>query len=197
MSNPTIRTLMLEAEILTRITAALTNAGQQYPKVDVQSWPDNPANFSASHPLGTVLLIYKGTKYAQNTSSNDVAEYEISVLARTLREPNTVAEGVLGVGMYDLLNVIIGAIHGWHPDYAAGQLLVATEGFQSYTEGVWTYSIRATAPLFPRVGIEPVIGPWTDVHCQNAPPLTHVEFEFRPEPAVENISITIPTPSTP
>lgn len=181
MSNPIVRTLLLEAEILTRITAALTNAGQQHPKVDVQSWPDNPANFSTSHPLGTVLLIYKGTKYAQNTSGNDVAEYEISVLARTLRDPNPLtATDVAGVGMYELLHTVTAAIHGWHPDYAAGQLLVATEGFQGYSEGVWTYSIRASVPMFPRIAINPVIGPWTDVHCQNAPPLKHTDFVFEP-----------------
>lgn len=198
MSNPIVRTLLLEAEILARISAALTNAGQQYPKVDVQSWPDNPANFSASHPLGTVLLIYKGTKYAPNTSANDVAEYEISVMARTLRDPNPLtADDVAGVGMHELLNTIIAAIHGWRPDCSSGQLLVGSEGFQGYTEGVWTYSIRATAPLFPRVAIDPVIGPWTDVHCQNAPKLTRIEYEYTPDPVAEKLTITIPQQSTP
>ena len=177
MSNPVVRTLMLEGEILTRLVAALTNAGQAHPKVDVQSWPDNPANFSASHPLGTVLLIYKGTTYAPSTTGNDVAEYEISVLSRTLRDPNPLgADDVAGVGMYELLHTIIAAIHGWRPEYAVNQLLVVSDGFQGYAEGTWTYSIRITVPMFPRVAMEHVIGPWTDTHCETAPPLKQTDF---------------------
>ena len=176
----------LEAEILARLSASLTIEGQAYPKVDVQAWPDNPKNFTMRHPLGTVLAIYKGTKYAKDSSTNDIAEYELSVMSRTLRDANptdTVTQ-TLGVGVYALIDTVVSTLHGWKPDLATGKLLVTSDGFDNYLEGVWTYSIRTTVPMFPRILFDPAplitTGPWTDETCLTAPNLTEANHVYEP-----------------
>ena len=171
----------LEREILDQLINALMLPDKPHPKVDVQAWPDNPTTFRMVHPMGTVLLIYKGTTYAKSSADRDIAEYEITIMSRTLRDPNP-TDGVttpLGVGMYELLDTLVKAIHGWRPEYAVDQLRVNSDGFQGYTEGVWSYSLRTSVPLFASIALAPSTGPWTDQDCRTAPPLKQTDYVYQ------------------
>lgn len=182
------RNQLLEADIISRLTAALTIGGQRHPKVDVQAWPDNPTAFRMAHPIGTVLVVYKGTKYAKTTADTDQSDYEVSIMARTLREPNPTdsTTDALGVGTYDLIDTVVGCLHGWSPAEAMGQLLVTSDGFDKYNEGVWFYTIRCAVPMFPRIGVASAVGPWTDATCLDAPPFVHADYQFSATPTQPN-----------
>lgn len=172
----------LEADILQRITAALTNPEQAYPKIDVQAWPDRPADYKMLHPQGAALLVYKGKKYSDNVKNDDKAEFELAIMARTLHEPNT--EAPIGTGVYELLSTCIDALHGWRSEYATRPLTIVSDGFNLYGEGVWTYSIRFTVPVFPRINLPRTIGPWAeaaDVAGDLAPHLNQVHYLFEPK----------------
>ena len=172
----------LEADILQRITVALTNPEQVHPKIDVQAWPDRPADFKMLHPQGAALLVYKGKKYSDNVKNDDKAEFELAVMARTLHEPST--EVTLGTGMYELLSTCIDALHGWRSEHATRPLTIGSDTFNTYGEGVWSYSIRFIVPVFPRINLPPTIGPWAeaaDGAGVNAPHLNQTTYLFEPQ----------------
>ena len=83
----------LEAAIVARIGAVLTLPGQTHPKVEVRAWPERAREYKMSHPHGCAMVIYKGSKFAQDQSTAGhlvafEAEFELGLISRTLREPN-------------------------------------------------------------------------------------------------------------
>lgn len=174
--------LGLESDVLARLTLALTNPQSRHPKVDVQAWPDRPANYKMLHPQGAALLVYKGTKYSDNVKADDKVEFELAVMARTLHEPNP--DDPIGTGMYSLLKACLDVLHGWRSDFATRELVIISDGFTSYGEGVWTYTIRFVVPVFPRISLPPTIGPWTDgfdATGADKPNLTQVNYVYDPQ----------------
>ena len=177
--------LNLESDILARLTAALTNPEQTHPKVDVQAWPDRPASFKLSHPQGAALLVYKGKKYSDDTKKDDKAEFEVAVMARTLHEPNP--EANIGTGMYALLECCVDALRGWRSKFATKELSIVSDGFTSYNEGVWTYTIRFTVPVYPLINLPLPVGPWhdaadiTESAGQSVPNLNQLNYVYDPQ----------------
>ncbi len=139
---------LLEAAIVARIGAALTLPGQTHPKVEVRAWPERAREYKMSHPHGCAMVIYKGSKFAQDQSTAGQlvafeAEFELGLISRTLREPNAPeADAALGTGIYDLLESCRIALLGWQPDQAAGAVRLRSEDFDDYVEGTWGYPKR-------------------------------------------------------
>lgn len=172
----------LEADIVARIGAALTLPGQSHPVVDVRAWPERAREHKMTHPRGCAFVIYKGSKFAPDASGPAqlvayAAEFELGLISRTLREPNLpdvgaglheAGAGILGAGIYDLLETCRTALLGWRPAQAAGAVRLRSEDFDDYSEGTWGYSVRFGVPMLT------VATP--DDCCTGAAPLTSLGF---------------------
>ncbi len=189
----------LETAIVSRITAALTLPGQAHPKVEVRAWPERARDYKMTHPHGCAMVIYKGSKFSQDQSTAGhlvafEAEFELGLISRTLREPNTPETGAAtpgqaqpgpgqaarGTGIYDLLETCRGALLGWQPDQAAGSVRLRAEDFDDYTEGTWGYSLRFVVPMLTVAERHCPPGPWAfdapNSCCVDAPPLTQLNL---------------------
>lgn len=176
----------LESGIVSRITAALSLPGQAHPKVEVRAWPERARDYKMTHPHGCAMVIYKGSKFSQDQSTAGhlvafEAEFELGLISRTLREPNTPETGAaLGTGIYDLLETCRGALLGWQPDQAAGAVRLRAEDFDDYTEGTWGYSLRFVVPMLTVAERHCPPGPWAfdapNSCCVDAPPLTQLNL---------------------
>jgi hypothetical protein len=177
---------LLEAAIVARIGAALTLPGQTHPKVEVRAWPERAREYKMSHPHGCAMVIYKGSKFAQNQSTAGQlvgfeAEFELGLISRTLREPNAPeADAALGTGIYDLLESCRIALLGWQPDQAAGAVRLRSEDFDDYVEGTWGYSLRFLVPMMTVAERHCPPGPWAvdgpNSCCTDAPHLSQLTF---------------------
>lgn len=176
----------IENEIVSRLTGVLTLPNQEYPKVDVQAWPASPKDFKMIHPFGCVLVVYKDSKFkAGSTGGHFVdtdAEFEVSVIARTLREPNAPElPEPIGVGMYDLLESCKTALLGWQPVDASAAMQIHGERFSDYTEGGWTYTQLWRVPMVTVADRRCPTGPWRpDACCTDANLTTQVIYEEQP-----------------
>lgn len=179
----------LEAAIVARIGAALTLPGQAHPKVDVRAWPERAREYKMTHPHGCAMVIYKGSKFAQDQSTAGLlvtyeAEFELGLISRTLREANlpSVADvgGTASTGIYDLLESCRIALLGWQPALAAGAVRLRSEDFDDYVEGTWGYSLRFLVPMMTVAERPCPPGPWAfdgpNSCCIDAPPLTQMTF---------------------
>jgi hypothetical protein len=143
-----------EKEMLARLSAALTLPGQSLPQVEVREWPNKPSTYSLGHPVGAVLVLYKGAGYSPRAGMGGLgvmdveAEFEVALLLRTLREPNAPGrDEELGLGMYELLAKCRSALAGWRPAVATGVLQIKSDGFEGYEQGRWVYSLHCVLPL--------------------------------------------------
>ena len=161
----------LEAAIVARLATALTVQGQAFPKVDVRAWPERARDFKMTHPSGCAMVIYKGSKFAQDGSTAGQlvsfdAEFEIGLISRTLREPNLPSAAPdAGVGIYELLQTCRGALFGWQPTDAAGPARLRSEDFDDYAEGTWGYSLRLSIPMVTVAERMCPPGPWVEQCC--------------------------------
>lgn len=138
----------IEAEIVSKLVAALTRAGDPSPQVDVQAWPQRPKDYRMTHPIGAALVIYHGANYrdvetAIGTHALLEASFEIGLMARSLRNLNNGVE----LGMYELIELSRNALMGWQPTAAAGAIAIKHDGFDDYHESVWQYHIKVSVPV--------------------------------------------------
>lgn len=158
----------IEVAIVDRLKAAFTELGKPHPTIDVIAWPGRPDTYKLSHPIGACMVIYNGTKYDDSHAMAGQAvygdaEFEIGILARTLREhqpPQGSASDALGTGAYDFLAVCRQALAGWRVPEAAGHVRVQKDSFTAYKEGEWGYSLFITMPTMTVIDIAEPDEPW-------------------------------------
>lgn len=158
----------IEVAIVQRLKEAFTVAGKPHPIIDVIAWPARPEAYKLSHPIGACMVIYNGTKYDDSESTAGqyvvgVAEYEIGILARTLREHQPPQEGAtdaLGTGAYDFLAICRQALSGWRVPDAAGHIRIQKDEFTGYKEGEWGYSLYINMPTVTVVDTVESDEPW-------------------------------------
>jgi hypothetical protein len=144
----------LELEIVERLKIALTAPGQPHPRVEVAAWPDRPRDYKMTHPVGAVMVIYKGCKFDSSAAIAGQAvqmeaEVELGSMTRSLREPQAPDRpDAPGTGAYDILNITRQSLLGWQPTCASDVVILRSESFDSYVEGTWGYSQRFVVPLF-------------------------------------------------
>lgn len=151
----------IEDELVQRLALALTRPGATAPRVDVASWPGRPDDYRMDHPVGAVLVIYKGADYADaSTDAGPVAklaEFELGVIARNLRAPNGPGiDRAQGLGAYELLAVCRQALMGWQPQRASQAVQMRAESFTGQAQGKWSYSMHVAVPvrLLPSIDSE-------------------------------------------
>lgn len=142
----------LEDTIVQRISEVLTLPGQQHPKIEVRSWPGKPREYKMTHPHGCALVIYQGSKYADDKSTGgQYVEYddlfEIGLISRTLREPNVPDVANSGRGIYELMESCRDALMGWQPEQARSVVRIKSIAFDDYAEGTWSYCMRVAVPM--------------------------------------------------
>ncbi len=186
-------TLAIETELLQRLTKALTLPGMAHPKVDVAAWPDRPKDFKLQHPHGCALLMYKRSQYQSCGTSGQWArgtsEFEITLAARTLREPQIPADSSAapkGLSAYALVDTCKWALSGFRPTAASSALMLADDSFEQYFEGVWYYSLRVSVPVIAITGRDCAPGPWVAACCLDAPALARVAYVDGPSPQTIN-----------
>ena len=168
--------LRLEQALTARIAAALTPPGKAHPAVEVRAWPDRASEFRSAHALGTALVLYRGTQFThQATASQPVMfqeQFDIALLARTLREPSA---GVLGV--YELVDTCRRALMGWTPETAAGPVQMLGVEFVEYAEGAWQFALRVSVPMIDVADRPRPPGPWAVADEDVAPALRAPNFQ--------------------
>ncbi|MDO8771929.1 MAG: Gp37 family protein [Burkholderiaceae bacterium] len=155
----------IETALVERLKAAFTTPGKPHPLVDVLAWPGDPRTYKMSHPIGACLVICRGTTDDGRSSTagqrvEQMASYEIGVLARTLREHQPPQGAELGTGAYDLIDTCRRALMGWRVPEASGVTKVLRDDFDDYVEGVWGYSIKLAVPTLRVIDIPEVAAPW-------------------------------------
>jgi hypothetical protein len=158
----------LENAIIARLAAALTLPLQTYPKVEVRAWPDKPASYRMTHPNGATLIIYRGSNYTHSSTAGQFVRYddifELGLISRNLREANTPDSGnaTQGVGIYELLQTCRDALLGGTPNGASGAVRMIAIDFESYSESLWSYSLRFSIPQAIVANRSGPIGPWVN-----------------------------------
>lgn len=160
---------LVEAQLVQRITPALTRPGQALPVIEVRAWPNQPDKYKLSHPLGAALVIYKGARFDQSGAMAGQhlkweASFEVGVVVRTLRDNKQGTADDMGDGLtagaYDVLAAIRGAVGAWSPPASAGATRLVSEAFDGYSEGTWGYSLQIVVPMFTVQATPEVPGPF-------------------------------------
>jgi hypothetical protein len=119
----------LETQIVDRLKSRLTN-------IQVEPYPDRPAEYKLLHPTGAVLVHYQGSRYGKRRATDAVVqdrrlEFGVTVLARNLR---------VHTGAYAILDAVCSALTGWQPG-GYGKIYPLSDGFLSEETGIWQYQM--------------------------------------------------------
>lgn len=169
----------VEDDILARLRQALTRGEAPHPVVDVQPWPGRPEEYRMVHPVGALLVMYRGGKFPQKHGLVEwSAEFELGLMVRNLRthqaRPGSPDDGV---GAYDLLEAARVALTGYELPSAAGQAFVTTETYTGRRESVWGYSMRLSVPMVSVLPVPEVAGPFVAVATDPVPAMVSAELQ--------------------
>jgi len=119
----------LETQIVDRLKSRLTN-------IQVEPYPDRPAEYKLLHPTGAVLVHYQGSRYGKRRATDAVVqerrlEFGITVMARHLR---------VHTGAYAILDSVCAILTGWKPA-GYGKVYPLSDGFLSEDTGIWQYQM--------------------------------------------------------
>ncbi len=101
-----------------------------------QGFPDKPQDFTFLHPLGAILVHYRGGNYSNTNSLSYVTQekkldFSITLITRNLRSHN---------GAYEKLEQIKQSLAGFEIE-GCSKLTPTKENFVSETNGIWQYEI--------------------------------------------------------
>lgn len=117
----------------------ITKLHEEFPDLLVQGFPEKPSEFILIHPIGAILIHYRGGSFS-NTNALDIISQEkkmdfaITLVTRNLRSNN---------GTYELLDKIKKVLCGYKIDECS-KLTPVKEGFLSENNGIWQYEITFT-----------------------------------------------------
>ncbi len=117
----------------------ITKLHEEFPDLLVQGFPEKPSEFILIHPIGAILVHYRGGSFS-NTNALDIISQEkkmdfaITLVTRNLRSNN---------GTYELLDKIKKVLCGYKIDECS-KLTPVKEGFLSENNGIWQYEITFT-----------------------------------------------------
>lgn len=118
----------------------IVNTLQKDDQIDVVI-PDSIENFKLTHPVGAILITYKGSEYTESPFNFRVAQnrdmtFTLFVVAR---KKNLDPEEYIDL----LLNL---SLHETDAQRADRQIKVIKDEFIDETNGVWTYAIDVLVP---------------------------------------------------
>jgi len=105
----------------------------------VQGFPEKPSEFTLLHPIGAILVHYRGGNYS-STNALDIIfqdkkmEFAITLVTRNLRSNN---------GTYETLENLKRCLCGYNLT-GCSKLTPAKESFISETNGIWQYELSFT-----------------------------------------------------
>ena len=144
----------IEAQLVALLTTALTPAGAAHPVVPVEALPSMAAGYRLG-AAGGVLVAYQGSNPRGDghaTYQEVEHQFEVLVVSRTLRAPQTGAGMGAGVGAgawgsYELLELCRTAALGARLDSSTGRCLMGAVRFeQCDADGLWHYSMQLRVP---------------------------------------------------
>ena len=112
---------------------------QNFSEVLVEGFPDKPSEFILLHPVGALLVHYKGSNYSQSNaisfiSQENKKEFSITVVTRNLRGNE---------GAYEFIDKVKSVLTGFEPD-SCSKLMPSKDFFISENGGIWQYGINFT-----------------------------------------------------
>ena len=112
---------------------------EKFPQFLVQGFPEKPQEFILLHPVGAILVHYRGGNYSQTNAINFISQdkslnFAITVVTRNLRNNN---------GAYETLDNVKQFLCGYKI-LGCTKLTPNKEGFISETNGIWQYEIIFT-----------------------------------------------------
>lgn len=111
----------------------------KFPQFLVQGFPEKPQEFILIHPVGAILVHYRGGNYSNLNSIGIISQdkglnFAITVVTRNLRNNN---------GAYETLDKVKQVLCGYKIPECT-KLTPNKEGFISETNGIWQYEISFT-----------------------------------------------------
>ena len=105
----------------------------------VQGFPEKPQEFILLHPVGAILVHYRGGNYSNSNSIFIISQerglnFAITIVTRNLRNNN---------GAYETLDRVKQVLCGYKIPECT-KLTPNKEGFISETNGIWQYEIIFT-----------------------------------------------------
>lgn len=109
----------------------------------VEGFPEKPNEFTLIHPIGAILVHYRGGVFGVTNAINFLnqekkMEFAITIVTRNLRSNN---------GAYEILEKVKQVLCGFRAN-SCSKLTPTKEGFLSEINGIWQYEIvfSLTAP---------------------------------------------------
>lgn len=112
---------------------------EKFPQFLVQGFPEKPQEFILLHPIGAILVHYRGGNYSNLNAIGIISQdkglnFAITVVTRNLRNNN---------GSYETLDKVKQYLCGYKiPE--CSKLTPNKESFISETNGIWQYEIEFT-----------------------------------------------------
>lgn len=111
----------------------------KFPDFLVQGFPEKPQEFILLHPVGAILVHYRGGNYSNLNAirvifQDKILNFAITVVTRNLRNNN---------GAYETLDKVKQVLCGYRIS-GCSKLTPNKEGFISETNGIWQYEIEFT-----------------------------------------------------
>jgi hypothetical protein len=102
----------------------------------VDGFPEKPQEFSLIHPIGALLVHYRGGNYSDSNALGYIIQskkmnFAITVVTRNLRSNE---------GTYEILDKVKKSLCGFKIDECT-RLTTVKEDFISETNGIWQYEI--------------------------------------------------------
>jgi hypothetical protein len=112
---------------------------EKFPEFLVQGFPEKPQEFILLHPVGAILVHYRGGNYFNSNSIFIISQerglnFAITIVTRNLRNNN---------GAYETLDRVKQVLCGYKIPECT-KLTPNKEGFISETNGIWQYEIIFT-----------------------------------------------------
>ena len=109
----------------------------KFPQFLVQGFPEKPQEFILLHPVGAILVHYRGGNYSNSNAIGIISQdkglnFAITVGTRNLRNNN---------GAYETLDKVKQYLCGYKIPECT-KLTPNKEGFISETNGIWQYEIE-------------------------------------------------------
>lgn len=109
---------------------------ESFPNFLVQGFPEKPQEFILLHPIGAILVHYRGGSYSSTDALKFISqdkrmEFAVTVVTRNLRSNE---------GAYEVLEGVKQCLCGYKI-IGCSKLTPLKEGFLSETKGIWQYEL--------------------------------------------------------
>lgn len=116
----------------------------------VEEFPDRPEDYSLLHPLGAVLVRYKGSLYGATLDTGVTVQERKPVIELTLLTRSLNGEG----GAVLLLETLRRAVAGWQPP-AFDKCAIVRDEFLDQQGGLWRHALDFATKTLAIEDLEP------------------------------------------